>query len=223
MSNFTYIGLQAPLEALRLTLYATVSFARCLFHTRILPLRRHSGLTVDLQIGAKMKLSASRSSILTALVITAVLAALPAAIRRLLRTGDPYLLTRDFFEDVVARLSGAGRLRFILQPTIALLLGRRDGIRDSQSGRPPLLSGLLFHRMHRPGLLRSTFASIRDLVAIAIILDMVAQFLIFREIHPGAALLVGPVLVALPYCISRDLTNRSARGGAQQNPIIHTN
>lgn len=195
---------------LRRALYVPVSFARCLFHTRIVALRRHSGLTVDLQIGAKMKLSASRSSILTALA-------------RLLRTGDPYLLTRHFFEDIWARLSGAGRLRFILQPMIALLVGRRDGIRDSRSGRPPFLLGLLFHRMHRAGLLRSTFASIRDLLAIAIILDMVAQFRIFQEIHPEAALLVGPVLVALPYCISRDLTNRSARGGAQQNPIIHTN
>jgi hypothetical protein len=36
-------------------------------------------------------------------------------------------------------------------------------------------------------------------------------------------LLVGPVLVALPYGISRGLSNRSARGGAQQHPIIYSN
>ena len=39
--------------------------------------------------------------------------------------------------------------------------------------------------------------SIGDLVAIAVILDVISQFLIFWEVHPGAALLVGPVLVAV--------------------------
>jgi hypothetical protein len=51
---------------------------------------------------------------------------------------------------------------------------------------------------------------IRDLVAIGIILDAVAQFLIFRQIHPGAALRVGPVLIATPYALARALSNRWA-------------
>ena len=68
-------------------------------------------------------------------------------------------------------------------------------------------------RLH---LLRSAFASMADLVAIAIILDVSSQFQIFREFHPVAVLLVGPVVIALPFSLSRALGNRIARGRAQQ-------
>jgi len=158
-----------------------------------------------------MKISLSRSSILTAVAIAILLAALPGAIGRLVRTGHPYLLTQQFFEDMLARLSGIGRLRFILQPMAATLLGIRDGKKDSQAGFPPCLVALVHHREHRSNLLRSAFASVRDLVAIAIILDIIAQFLIFQRVHPGAALVLGPVLIAVPYSISRALANRIAQ------------
>jgi hypothetical protein len=176
-----------------------------------------------LPIGAKMKISLSRSSILTALAIGAVLAALPSAIGRLIRTGGPYLLTQQFFEDMLARLSGAGRLRFVLQPVAALLVGMRDGIRDSRAGCPPFLLALVSQRARRTDLLRNAFASVRDLVAIAIILDVICQFLILREIHPGAALVLGPLLIAVPYSISRALANRIARRRSQQAPVIRPN
>ncbi len=167
-----------------------------------------------------MKLSLSRSSILTALAIAILLAALPSAIARLVRTGDPYLLTQRFFEDMFARLSGVGRLRFILQPVAALLVGTRDGIKDSRGGCPPFLAGLVSHRALRTELIRSAFASVRDLVAIAIILDVISQFLIFQEVHPGAALVLGPLLITVPYSISRALANRIARRRGQQAPVI---
>src|SRR6266571_3201802 len=84
-----------------------------------------------------MKLSLSRSSILISLALAILLAGLPGAIRRLVRTGDPYLFTRDFFDDMWVRLSGPGRLRFIMQPATALLVGLRDGKRDARNGHPP--------------------------------------------------------------------------------------
>jgi len=163
-----------------------------------------------------MKISFSRSSVVTAIAILILLSAVPGAVRRIIQSGDPYLLTRRFFEDLRARLSGPGRLRFIIQPTAAVLLGMRDGKRDSRTRCPPFLSGLVFRRTHRRDLWRSAIASVRDLVAIAIILDIISQILIFREIHPGAALLLGPVLIAVPYSISRALTNRIVSGRAQQ-------
>jgi hypothetical protein len=169
-----------------------------------------------------MKFSLSRSSILTALAIAVLLAALPGAIRRLVRTGDPYLLTQQFFEDMLARLSGTGRLRFILQPLAALLIGMRDGRKDSWAGCAPFLSALLFRPGRRTDLLRSAFESVRDLVAIAIILDVVSQFLIFHEVHPGAALVLGPVLIAVPYSIARALANRIARRRSEHAPVIRS-
>jgi len=166
----------------------------------------------------RMKIPLSRSAVLTALLIAILLITVPRAISRLIQTGDPYLFTRQFFEDMLARLSGPGRLRFILQPTVALLLGVRDGVKDARIGSPPFLFALIYHRANYRGLVGTAFASLRDLLAIAIILDMVSQLAIFRRIHPGAALLLGPVLVAIPYGISRALANRIAHRRGQETP-----
>jgi hypothetical protein len=162
--------------------------------------------------------SISRSAILNVVVIAILVAALPGAIWRLIQTGDPYLFTQRFFVEMLARLSGPGRMRFILQPTVAILLGARDGARDARTGLPLFLWALAFHGTRRRELLRSALASVRNLVAVAILFDVVSQFLIFREIHPGAALLLGPVLVALPYALSRALTNRFVGRRKRQEP-----
>jgi len=139
------------------------------------------------------------------------MAALPFAVAEFYRTGELYILSRRFVDDMVARLHGPGRLRFILQPAVAIVIGARDGVKDARAGNPPFLWGLVFRSGDRPGLMRNALASVRDLVAVAILLDVAAQLLIFRMVHPGAALLLGPVLIALPYASSRALTNRIAR------------
>ena len=77
---------------------------------------------------------------------------------------------------------------------------------------------MFFDSAHRTKLLQNMFASIRDLVAIAILVDVVSQYLIFREIHPGAALLLGPVLITIPYALSRVFTNRIVRRRISQIP-----
>jgi len=159
---------------------------------------------------SKVKISISRSSVLTAIVITVLLAATPFAIWEFVRTGELYLLTHRFVDDMVARLHGPGRMRFILQPTMAIILGVRDGVKDARAGSRPFLSALVFQARRRE-LVRGAVASLRDLVAVAILLDVVSQLLIFRMVHPAAALLLGPVLIAAPYAFSRAATNRIAR------------
>jgi hypothetical protein len=165
-----------------------------------------------------MKTSISRSSILTAIVIVVLLAATPFAIWEFVKSGELYVLSHRFVDDLVARLHGPGRLRFIFQPSVAIILGARDGVKDTRAGNPPFLSGLLFHSADRPALLRSGLASVRDLVAVAILLDVVAQFLIFRMVHPGAALMFGPVLIGMPYAVSRALANRIAQRRTRHVP-----
>jgi len=162
--------------------------------------------------------SISRGAILNVIVIAILVAALPGAIWRLIQTGDPYLFTQRFFVEMWARLSGPGKMRFVLQPTVAILLGARDGAKDARTGLPLFLWALAFQGTYRRELLRSALASVRNLVAVAILFDIVSQFLIFREIHPGAALLLGPVLVALPYALSRALTNRIVGRRKRQEP-----
>ena len=163
-----------------------------------------------------MRVSISRGSILTAIVIAILLAAVPSAIRRIIRTGDFYLFTRHFFGDMLARLSGPGRLRFIVQPTVATLLGARDGAKDTRAGAPPFLWVLVSSGNSCRESLKSAFLSTRELIAVAILLDLISQFLIFHAIYPGAALLLGPVLIAIPYVVSRTWARRIWRGHGRQ-------
>jgi len=112
----------------------------------------------------------------------------------------------------VARLSDTARFRFILQPLVAILLGTRDGRKDIRAGSPPFLWRPIFNAdSPRKDFVRGALASVSNLIAIAILLGVISQYLIFREIHPGAALILGPVLIGLPYSLSRALTKRIAR------------
>jgi hypothetical protein len=153
----------------------------------------------------------NRSTIITGVAALVLLAAIPSAIREMIESGRIYLFSWEFLADLPARFTGPGRLRFILQPTMAVILGLRGGLADARAGRPPYVMGLLFHPLHRRDYVRSGLTTIRDLVAIGIVLDVVAQFLIFQHVHPGAALLIGPLLITAPYAFARAVTNRVAR------------
>src|SRR5262245_41848996 len=148
-----------------------------------------------------------------------ILAALPDAVRDTLQTGRIYLFSRDFFEDFPKRFSGPGRLRFILQPLIAILFGLRCGIADGKEHRLPYLSALYSHGHKRKELLQSGLTAIGHLLAMGILLDAVAQLLIYRQVHPGAAVVVGPLLVCVPYAASRDLVARLTRRVAREGSV----
>ena len=98
-----------------------------------------------------MKTSLSRSTLLTALVIALLVIATPFAVAEFFKTGEFYLLSRRFADDIVARLHGPGRLRFILQPLVAIVLGTRDGVKDARIGRPPFLRHSDFLQSRTPG------------------------------------------------------------------------
>jgi hypothetical protein len=159
-----------------------------------------------------MKLTRSTiSTIVTALAVLILVAAIPSAVRDTFETGRVYLFSREFLDELPQRFTGPGRLRFLLQPMVAIVLGWRSGLTDARAGRPPYLFGLLVGGVDRKELLRSGLAAIRNLIAIGIVLDAVAQLLIYGQVHPGAALVIGPVLICIPYAVARALTNRVAR------------
>jgi hypothetical protein len=152
-----------------------------------------------------------RDSIVAVLAVLVIAATIPYAIMDTLETGRVHLFSRQFLEELPQRFTGPGRFRFILQPLIAILLGVRSGLADARTGNPPYLFGLLFTSERRRELLHRGMAAIRNLLAMAIILDIVFQWVLYRSVHPGAALVVGPILICIPYLLARDLTNRLAR------------
>ena len=159
-----------------------------------------------------MKVTGSTiNTTVTVVAVLVLLAALPSAVRDTIETGRVYLFSPQFLEELSQRFTGAGRFRFVLQPLMAILLGWRGGLSDARAGRPAYLYGLLMDGENRKELLRSGIAAIRNLVAMGIVLDAVAQLLIYGQVHPGAALVVGPVLICAPYAIARGLTNRVVR------------
>jgi hypothetical protein len=151
---------------------------------------------------------ARRDTLVTAVAILAIAAALVPALLDTLDTGRVYLFSREFLDDLPARFTGRGRFRFILQPTVAIVLGARGGVADFRAGHPPYLLGLLLPGGRRAELARSGWAAIRNLLAVGIVLDLLFQLLLYRSVHPGAALLVGPIFIAGPYALSRGLSNR---------------
>jgi hypothetical protein len=157
-------------------------------------------------------LTLRRDTIVTVLAFLVIVITLPFAIRDTFETGRVYLFSRQFLDELPQRFTGPGRLRFILQPMMAILLGIRGGLADTKAGNPPYLFGLLSGSGRRKELLQSGVAAIRNLLAAGIIMDVVFQLVLYRSVHPGAALLVGPILICLPYTLSRALTNRVARG-----------
>ena len=137
----------------------------------------------------------------------------PTSLRDAYHRGGFYLFSRDFVEDIPKRLAGPGRFRFILQPLIATILGIRNGRADARAGRPPYLWGVLFHRDLRRELFKGGFETVTNLLLMGILLDSVFQSLILGASHPGAALVVGPVLIVTPYAVARALSNRLAHVG----------
>ena len=158
--------------------------------------------------------------LLASVTLTVLVLSAPGALRQAFESGSIYLFSRAFLDDIPKRLSSFGRFRFVLQPLIAVILGIRSGRSDAHEGRPPYLYAVLFHRNLRRELLQSAFVTVINLILMGILMDAVFQWIIFGTSHPGAALVLGPVLILVPYSIARALTNRLARTSkAMKRPI----
>src|SRR5437899_1823435 len=114
-------------------------------------------------------------------------------------------------QGLARRLAGPFAARFILQPLVAIFLGIRDGVTDAKLGKSPFVVALLFARegaIPRRELLKTSLRRIFMPLAIGVVLDMIVQWYLFHRVLLSGAILVGALLVALPYTIARGLTNR---------------
>ena len=148
--------------------------------------------------------------VLAGLTAIALAVSLPGSAREAWERGGIYLFSRAFFEDLPGRLTGPGRFRFLLQPVVAVALGIAAGRVDARSGRPPYLIALALRPELRAKLLRGALRDVLNLLLIGILVDSVCQWLILGASYPGAALVVGPVLITVPYALARALSNRAA-------------
>jgi hypothetical protein len=149
--------------------------------------------------------------ILAGLTLLVLVLSIPGSLRDAFDRGGIYLFSQAFLEDIPKRIVGPGRFRFILQPLMAIILGILNGLADARAGRPPYVYGMLFHRNLRGDFIGMGFSTIANLLLMGILLDAVFQWIILGVAHPGAALVIGPVLIVTPYVVARALSNRLAR------------
>ncbi len=147
------------------------------------------------------------TAILAVLTVAALALASPRALRTALERGEFYVFTQEFLTDIPRRLAGPGRFRFILQPALAILIGIRGGIADRRAGRPNYLRALVGTGEQRRKAMVHGFGVIVNLLLMGILLDAVFQRVILGAAYPGAALVVGPVLIATPYLLARSVAH----------------
>jgi hypothetical protein len=111
-------------------------------------------------------------------------------------------------EGLIARVAGPMSLRFVFQPLIGLLLGVKDGMRDAKAGEPPFILDLITNNENRKEKLSSLLTSLSKTVLIAVMLDIIAQYLIFSQVRITSAVIIAIIILVVPYSIARAATNR---------------
>jgi hypothetical protein len=113
-----------------------------------------------------------------------------------------------FWESIGHDLSGKGQFRLIVQPIMAVVLGARLGVIDARGGAAPFLRRLIGSRHQRWRILGNSIRYVWMPLLLALVMDCVLQRLTLGRIRPLAAVVVGALLVWLPFAITRGATNR---------------
>jgi hypothetical protein len=119
-------------------------------------------------------------------------------------------LTR-IWEDLAGRVGGPMKVRFILQPIIAAIFAIRAGLRDAREKKSAYFWAIVSDPSHRSELLREGWKAVSKVFVVAVVLDVVYQYLVFRWFYPGEALAVAFGLAFVPYLLIRGPVNRVAR------------
>jgi len=111
---------------------------------------------------------------------------------------------------LIGRVDGPLTLRLILQPLVATFFAVRAGMKDAEQGHSPYFWRVWNHATTRRELIREGWKHVRNVFIAAVVLDSVYQFIEYRWVYPGQAVIVAIVLAIIPYIIMRGLSNRVA-------------
>jgi hypothetical protein len=114
-----------------------------------------------------------------------------------------------FWDGIWHELSTAGRFRLIIQPALAIILGIRIGLADARAGHPPFLARLVRTSHERWSLVRESIAHAAKPLTLALVMDCIFQYLTLGRVRILAAVVVGILLVWLPFSSVRGLANRA--------------
>ena len=109
------------------------------------------------------------------------------------------------------REHGPLAFRMILQPLVATAIAIRAGLRDARSGRRPFAVLVATEPALRRTLLRELWGDIGRLYLLAVIIDVIFQYVVSRSVDLVQALAIAAILAFPAYLVARGLTNRIAR------------
>jgi hypothetical protein len=91
------------------------------------------------------------------------------------------------------------------------LLAIRAGLKDAREGRPPYFWTILTDSVQRRDLLHEGWKTTARVFFLAVIMDVIFQWIVQRWIYPGEVVAVAIVLAIFPYLLLRGPVNRIAR------------
>ncbi|HYV82115.1 MAG TPA: hypothetical protein VE931_01295 [Pyrinomonadaceae bacterium] len=120
--------------------------------------------------------------------------------------------------NLAARVGGPMTFRIILQPLMASLFAFRDGLKDARENRPPYLWTLITDPSQRPDLLRQGWRAVGRVFILAIVMDVIYQWIVVGWIYPLELITIAIVLAVVPYLLIRGPINRLVRS-RQRNEV----
>ena len=114
-------------------------------------------------------------------------------------------------EDLVGRVSGPMKFRLLLQPVMAAIFAIRAGLKDAKEGKPAYFWAIFTEPALRRDLIKEGWLAVGKVFIIAIIIDAIYQYVVFRWFYPGEAIVVAAILALVPYLLIRGPVNRIAR------------
>ncbi len=131
------------------------------------------------------------------------------------------------WENLTGRLTGPMNFRLIIQPTVAMILAIRAGLRDARQNRPAFLWAVLWNPAYRHELLRQGWKDVGKVLLLATLLDLIYQLIVHRGVYVLELLITAVSLAVIPYVLFRGPISRiaimvfAARPAGKQ-PSIHS-
>ena len=122
----------------------------------------------------------------------------------------PDVLTR-IAGDLAARVSGPMKFRLVLQPVMAATFAVLRGLRDAKEGKPPYFWALFTIPESRHDMLMDGWKSVGRVFLLAVVMDVIYQFIALKKLFPFEAVLVAFILAIVPYLLIRGPVSRIAK------------
>ena len=110
--------------------------------------------------------------------------------------------------DFIGRVHGPFAFRLVLQPLAAAIIACQAGFRDARAGRPAYGWAILTNPVDRHELLREGWRELARVFIVAVLVDLIYEVIVFRQIYPVQSLIVAGLLALLPYPLIRGSVNR---------------